>query len=403
LIVFTHKLTTSQNENQFCLRLPQRTLSRRRGAIAVLAAVLMTFLLVMVAFVVDVGFLAVVKTAAQATADASAMAGSRGLMVSPAQVRTLAKNCAALNKANGQAVTLQDSDIVLGTWSPTNQTFTALTGTAELNANSVQVNVPLTAARGNSVGLFFGKAINQSAVDISASAVASTTKRWDVIVAQDISASYASNLSYAIQGTQSLVDNFNKYSPNSMFGVTQHTGWGSTWAPLQAVGTNYTSLRTTVGNLKDAQSPTSGVTYSGGGPGKTPPTSGSDLSTGIQVAINMFNSTAYTSVVPTGTLKAIIVSDDGASNASNNGQHPASSYSDTQLDTLAKQACDTAWSQGISVFVVLYYHSGFSYDVTLLQSLVRGRGMFISVTDPTQLPTAMNTIFANGLGCGLVK
>ena len=66
-----------------------------------------------------------------------------------------------------------------------------------------------------------------------------------------------------------------------------------------------------------------GTTTSNAVTTQTPLCSGSDLATGIQQAINLFNSTAYTSVAPTGTAKAIILSSDGESNASSTGQHPS--------------------------------------------------------------------------------
>ncbi len=51
----------------------------RRGAIAALAAVLMVVVIGMVAFAVDIGYLCVVQTQAQAAADAAAMAGAMSL------------------------------------------------------------------------------------------------------------------------------------------------------------------------------------------------------------------------------------------------------------------------------------------------------------------------------------
>ena len=95
----------------------------RRGAVAVLAALLMVFIVGMVAFAVDIGYLCVVQTQAQATADASAMAGAMSLAGSASHAIANAKACAALNTANAQHVTLQNSDVVLGAWNSTAGTF----------------------------------------------------------------------------------------------------------------------------------------------------------------------------------------------------------------------------------------------------------------------------------------
>ena len=134
-----------------------RTSGSRRGAIAVLAAFMMIFLLTMVAFAVDIGYLCVVQTQAQAVADAAAMAAANGLLTGTATAN--AQACAQLNTANAQPVTLQNSDVVLGTWNATTQTFTALTGSSTSGANAVQVTVNLTAANGNPVNMFFANVL----------------------------------------------------------------------------------------------------------------------------------------------------------------------------------------------------------------------------------------------------
>lgn len=56
------------------------TSSRRRGVIVPLTAILMVFLLGMVAFALDVGFILVARTQAQSAADAAALAGASKLM-----------------------------------------------------------------------------------------------------------------------------------------------------------------------------------------------------------------------------------------------------------------------------------------------------------------------------------
>ncbi len=379
---------------------------RRRGAITVLAAVLMVFLVGMVAFAVDIGYLLVVQTQAQAAADAAAMAGAAGLGSGAAVAN--AQSCAAKNTANGQSVTLQSSDVVLGTWNSSSRTFTALSGSGTSSANAVQVTVNLTSGRGNPVNLFFAKVFGMGHSDIAATAIAGGSGRADTVISQDISGSYADDLSYAVAGGQALLSDFNTSSPSSYFGVAQHGGWGSTWAALQQVGAHYSSLNTAIGNLQDCNNNTTsaynvygGTTSSIAVTTQTPSCCGSDLATGMQQAINMFNSSAYISSAGTNAMKAIVVSSDGASNADSNGQHPG--YSDTQLDALAQSTADAAWAQGISVYVLYYNHGGSSYDEALLQSLVRGKGIYLEVTDPTQLSTALVSLLHASGGTGILQ
>jgi hypothetical protein len=194
-------------------------------------------------------------------------------------------------------------------------------------------------------------------------------------------------------------------------GVVQHTGWGSTWASLQYIGSNYSTLNTTIGNLADCSNNTTsaynvygGTTTSIAVTTLTPACSGSDLATGLQQAINMFNSSAYKANCPAGTAQAIILSSDGESNASSNGQHPSSQYTDAQLNTLAQTTAAAAWAQGIAVYVVFYYHGSDSgADTTLLQSLVEGAGSFQMVTTASQVPTALDNLFQGSMIYGVVQ
>ena len=118
----------------------------------------------------------------------------------------------------------------------------------------------------------------------------------------------------------------------------------------------------------------------------------------------MFNSSAYTSVAPAGTAKAIVIDSDGESNASSNGQHPSSKYTDAQLNTLAQTTAAAAWAQGISVYVVFYSHgSDTDDDTALLKSLVYGTGTFTMVTNAADVPTALDSLFRNSAVYGVVQ
>ena len=358
----------------------------------------------MAAFVVDLGYLCVVQTQAQAAADAAALAGARGLTTSLTQVVTDAQNCASLNVANNQQVTLQSSDIVVGTWNLATQTFSASSGTVVNGLNAVQVTVNLTATRGNPVSLFFANVFGVSSANITASAIAGV-KRWDVVLDQDITPSFADDLPYAVQGQQEILADFNQYSPTSELGVVQFTGWGSTWASLQPVGSNYSTLNATIGNLKDSLSPSTTAYNVYGGTATsiavttlTPNNSDTDLSTGIQQSFNMLTDPNYLAGIPPETSRAIIIVSDGENVPSPYGQHPSSRYTANQLNTLSQQAASAAWAQGISIFVILYYHgSDSSADTALLKSLVRGQGTFTQVTDGSSLPSTLNQLFMNSL------
>ena len=81
-----------------------------------------------------------------------------------------------------------------------------------------------------------------------------------------------------------------------------------------------------------------------------------------------------------------------------NGQHPSPAWSDAQLNTLAQATAAAAWAQGISVYVVFYYHgSDTGADTTLLQSLVQGNGTFTMTTDASTLPAALDDLFKGSM------
>ena len=310
-----------------CVRF--RTSHSRRGAVAVLAAFMMVFLMGMVAFAVDIGYLCVVQTQAQAAADAAALAGAKGLPSVRHRCVANAEACAALNTANGQACDLAELRCRAGDVERDGADLHRAHGDCheqrecrpshrELDRGEGQPGQHVLCQRARYQDEEHHRFRDRG------------RERWDVVIAQDISSSYSADLSYAITGHQVLLADFNQYSPSSNFGVVQHTGWGSTWAALQPVGSNYSTLNTTIGNLADCSNNTTSAYNVYGGTAtsiavttQTPACSGSDLATGIQQAINMFNSAAYTSTAPAGTAKAIIISSDGESNASSNGQHPS--------------------------------------------------------------------------------
>ena len=74
--------------------------------------------------------------------------GWPGEATARAQVQANAIACAKLNTINGQSVTLQNSDVVLGTWSTSALTFTP----GASGANAVQVTVTFDHGGGEQPG-----------------------------------------------------------------------------------------------------------------------------------------------------------------------------------------------------------------------------------------------------------
>ena len=159
---------------------------RRRGAIAVLAAIMLVIVLGMAAFAIDVGYLCLVRTELQRAADAAAHAAAYELP-DRNQAIAVAKQYAelnyspnsstpgnAMNKGNGKTAAadsiLVDSDVVLGTWNPESRTFTQTIFADE--ANAVQATVRRSQSGGNPLWLFFGQILGRNTANVEATAIA---------------------------------------------------------------------------------------------------------------------------------------------------------------------------------------------------------------------------------------
>lgn len=155
----------------------------RCGAILVLAAFVMVFVLEMCAFAIDLSYICVTKTRLQNTADAAALAGVAELANGPVAVRAAVAEMAAVNRAGGHTVEFIDSDIELGTWDKDSRTFVALTGDAETKANAVRVTCILSAARNNPLKLFFAPVLGHKTANVTTKATASSgTSRCGLII-----------------------------------------------------------------------------------------------------------------------------------------------------------------------------------------------------------------------------
>src|SRR5688572_20912759 len=153
----------------------------RRGKIIVMTAFLMTMLMAMIAFGVDVGYIAVARTEMQICTDAAALAGAGELVNGVDSARAEALEYLAKNKVAGQTLAVSNASIEFGTWSDTTKTFTV----GSSLPNGIRINTSL-----NSVPLFFGRALNKNSSDVSARSIAVYQPR-DIMLVLDYSGSMA--------------------------------------------------------------------------------------------------------------------------------------------------------------------------------------------------------------------
>lgn len=137
---------------------PSRPLSeRRRGAMTVLIAAMLTIFVVGLCFSVDIAYMQLTRTQLQVATDAAAKAA----VVNLAQggTSTAAKNAAvaaaALNKVDGKGLTINSSNVTLGSLTPgVGGAWTFSAGTTPYMAAQVGVNMTPGSTSG-AVNMFF--------------------------------------------------------------------------------------------------------------------------------------------------------------------------------------------------------------------------------------------------------
>ncbi len=145
--------------------------------------------------------------------------GSNSTVVSTAQTYALLNMPSA---KYGTVVTA--SNVVLGTWNGT--AFTA----GGTNPTAVEVTGRSTASNGNAVSLFMGSFFGKSSIDISTAAVASygSGKSFNTIVINDMSQSFAGDISHQVSADQQILNCAKGVvGSTSYFGVTFANGHAS--------------------------------------------------------------------------------------------------------------------------------------------------------------------------------
>src|SRR5262249_15735845 len=161
----------------------------RTGAVAPFVAILLIFLLGMVAFAVDMGYIVLVKQELQNAADSAAMAGAARLLdpsllqgnPNPSQAMTNARAEAVKfslrNTGGGVSLDLvpnssndANRDIVCGYLGNAQDRSQAMT--YDEFPNSVQVTVRRDTTKNGSLGLFFARVLGRDTIDLQATSTA---------------------------------------------------------------------------------------------------------------------------------------------------------------------------------------------------------------------------------------
>jgi Flp pilus assembly protein TadG len=151
----------------------------RGGVIIVLTAVLMVFMLGMIAFAVDVGYIAAAKAEIQRSTDSAAYAGAGELINGTTAATQAAQQYLTANKVAGTTLNTANAVFEFGFWDVVSRTFTVT------NNNPNAIRVTATAAQ---QPLFFGNALGNSSYTIMSQSVATYQPR-DIGLVLDYSGS----------------------------------------------------------------------------------------------------------------------------------------------------------------------------------------------------------------------
>jgi Flp pilus assembly protein TadG len=211
----------------------------RRGAVTVLSAFLMVAMLAFVAFSVDIGYMAVVKTELQSTADSVALAAAGSMSEPEADVIATAERFAALNRIGGQPGSLRG--IEFGTWDATEHSFAPSSGLS----NAIRVTVCCDDQTGNN-RLFFAKILGQDRFSMQASSVAMGNPR-DVAFVVDLSGSM-NNDTEPCWATNEINTKYGSGYPSLASNIMQQVytdfGFGTFPGTLQYVGSPLVTANT---------------------------------------------------------------------------------------------------------------------------------------------------------------
>ncbi len=146
------------------------TSRRRRGAVAVFAAISLVTLLLCASLAVDVGYICALTAEAQNNADATALAGASALKESTSDFRARALDVLARNQATQGFQSFDDQIIEVGRWDNATLTFSSLPDFQSASANAVRV----LSVRAD-VPLFFASIMGHDATTVQREAVALVT------------------------------------------------------------------------------------------------------------------------------------------------------------------------------------------------------------------------------------
>lgn len=321
---------------------------------------------------------------------------------------SMAISVAAANRVWGKNLTIRPSDITYGGWDFQHKTFTA--GVSPPNA--VQINGLRSALAGadGAINLAFARVIGHASMNLTDQGTAAYRIR-SVVVAQDITGSFADDIDNACAADVTLLDQMHSYRiPSDRIGMQLFTGAGTEWTPLTNVSTGYAAVRAQWfgdGLPSSDSTKTSGITVCNkldldptyGAPfdhAWVPTCSTGGDGTNQGAAIEAATNQLLAHTTPYETRVIVLITDGIPACCTTTGTWVSCTTTDACAANLAQHGVDmanAAAAAGISIFTV-----SFGADPTQAAynaSLARGIGTAYNTPDSTQLSNILAEIAGN--------
>jgi hypothetical protein len=210
--------------------------NERKGAVIVLAVLLMVVMLGMVAYAVDVGYIVNTKTELRRAVDAGALAGAAELPNGLAATEAIVKQFVRANRVGSREVHDDEITVELGTWDSAGQQFLASDGNpSALRVVVVRQRQPL----------FFARIFGKDHFDLQEEAVAQVQPR-DIMLTLDFSASMNDDSTFAARGT--LGQPHIEANLQQIYNELGQPRYGNmTFAPRFISSTTNSTIKTTLG------------------------------------------------------------------------------------------------------------------------------------------------------------
>lgn len=209
---------------------------RRRGAIAVFAAIMLVAIFAMLAFSVDVGVMLNTHSELKRTVDAAALAGAGALVQGETEAESEVYEFIALNPVAGRTLELSEVLIQLGDWEPDTNTF--------VEGGPLPSAVRIEGTR-RDAPLYFAKVLGFDDYEVTEEAIATYQPR-DIVIVLDYSASMNDDSEFrhiSRLGQQAIEDNLQQIYEE----LGSPTYGNMQWEPQYIYSTNYYTILNTLG------------------------------------------------------------------------------------------------------------------------------------------------------------